>query len=74
MVFVPSMLSVVLKEVEKAFISDTVSWATAVVGGVVLWSCEGAVFLLWSCKGWIFKAGLGCVCLCVALLGLAGRV
>ena len=41
------------------------------MGGIVLWSCEGAIFLLWSCKGMIFKDGLGCFCcllLCVGLL------
>ena len=62
MVYVTGMLLMVSKEVGKAFISDTMSWAATVVGGVMLWSCEGAIFVLWPCEGVIFKAGLGCFC------------
>ena len=46
MVYVPSMLPMVLKEIRKAFIRNNMSWAAAVVVGVVLWFCEGAIFLL----------------------------
>ena len=38
---VPCMLPFVFKEVGKAFISHTIPETAAIVGGVVLWSCDG---------------------------------
>ena len=48
---IPGMLPIVSKEVGKAFLSDIMLQAAAVVGVGVLWSCEGVIFLVWSCKG-----------------------
>ena len=72
MVYVPVILPMISKEVGKAFMSEMMSWAASVVGGIALCSCEWVILLL-SCEGVIFKAGLGCVC-CFALYGLASKV
>ena len=48
------MLPMASMEVEKAFISEMISWAASIVGGIALWSSEGITLLLTSYEGVIF--------------------
>ena len=69
----PGMVPIVLTEVGKTFINDTMLQAAVVVGSIVVWSCDWVIFLLWSYKWVIFKAGLGCLCCMLCCWGcLAG--